>query len=428
MSRKTIYPMILVALVVVACGVFVAVVALNATPKPMRVAEPIGLDHPLDSDEFRQLQRVMLGGSAISGNRIELLKNGEEIYPAMLTAIAEAERSITLETYEYWGEEIAGAFADALANAAERGVRVHAIFDFLGSTRAGADKFERMEEAGVEVVRWRRPSWYQLARFNHRTHRKLLVTDGRVAFTGGANIADAWKGHPDTGGYRDNHFRITGPAVAHLQGSFMDNWLKATSRVLPGEHYFPLLTPVGDLDIKVIDSSPREGTHRIRLMMLLAFAAAQDHIRIATPYFYPDNMVMDALLHARDRGVEVSLLLAGEDDDTSLVRQASMNRWGRLLEAGVRIHEYKPTMYHAKLYIIDDLWVSVGSANLDNRSFRINDETNIIVMNREFAATMTEQFNLDLEETLAHDLETWKDRPRLRRLKGWLAMTFGPHL
>jgi len=428
MTRKTIILTTIVAVLAATATLVLVVLAINASPKPMRIAEPIDFSHTIDSDAFRQVQRVVLGSHAIPGNRIELFENGEEIYPAMLAAIEAAEKTVTFETYEYWGEEVGGDFAEALAAAAERGVRVHAIFDFIGSTQAGREKFERMEEAGVEVIRWREPSWYQMARFNHRTHRKLLIVDGNVGFTGGANIADAWKGSPETGGYRDNHYRIDGPAVAHLQGSFLENWLNATSRLLYTEDYFPELAPVGDLEIKVVNSSPREGTHRIRAMMLLAFAAAGDHIRIATPYFYPDNMVLDALLDARERGVEVTLMLAGEELDKGWVRQASMNRWGKLLEAGVKIHEYEPSMYHAKLYIVDDLWVSVGSANLDNRSFRINDETNIVVMDRDFATMMVDQFERDLEDSVAYDLDTWKDRPRLRRLKGWLTMTFGPHL
>ncbi len=428
MTRKTIILTTIVAVLAATATLVLVVLAINASPKPMRIAEPIDFSHTIDSDAFRQVQRVVLGSHAIPGNRIELFENGEEIYPAMLAAIEAAEKTVTFETYEYWGEEVGGDFAEALAAAAERGVRVHAIFDFIGSTQAGREKFERMEEAGVEVIRWREPSWYQMARFNHRTHRKLLIVDGNVGFTGGANIADAWKGSPETGGYRDNHYRIDGPAVAHLQGSFLENWLNATSRLLYTEDYFPELAPVGDLEIKVVNSSPREGTHRIRAMMLLAFAAAGDHIRIATPYFYPDNMVLDALLDARERGVEVTLMLAGEELDKGWVHQASMNRWGKLLEAGVKIHEYEPSMYHAKLYIVDDLWVSVGSANLDNRSFRINDETNIVVMDRDFATMMVDQFERDLEDSVAYDLDTWKDRPRLRRLKGWLTMTFGPHL
>lgn len=315
MTRKT--RILLVSVAVLTLIVTAAGTALlaNAIPKPMRVAESISVDPGLDTESFRNFESLLLNSPATSGNRIELLENGEEIFPAMLEAIDNAEVSVTFETFEYWGEEIGGAFADALARAAGRGVAVHAVFDYIGSTGADTEHFDRMIEAGVEKVRWRKPSWYQLARFNHRTHRKLLVVDGRLGFTGGANIADAWAGNPASGGYRDNHYRLEGPVVGQLQAAFLKNWLNATNRLLVGDAYFPDLEPAGTTNMRVVNSSPREGTHRIRLMLLLAFAAAENHIRIATPYFYPDDMVMESLLAARNRGVEMDLLLAGEKLD-----------------------------------------------------------------------------------------------------------------
>lgn len=400
----------------------------NAVPTPMRVAEPISSIPAVDTEAFRHLQSVVLGSAATPGNRIEILENGDAIYEAKLTAIEQATESITFEVFEFWGEEVAGDFAEALAKAAERGVAVHAIFDYLGSVRASREKFRRMEDAGVEVVRWREPSWYQLSRFNHRTHRKLLIVDGIIGFTGGANVADPWQGTPESGGYRDNHYRFEGPVVAHLQNSFMLNWLNARNQLLYASSYFPELEARGELGAKVVDSSPREGTHRIRLMLLLAVAGARDSIRLATPYFYPDDMILDALVEARERGVSVDLLLPTAGHYSTLVREASRNRWGPLLEAGVNIHEYQPTKYHAKLYLVDDYWVAIGSSNLDNRSFRLNDETNAIIMDRDLAATLTAQFERDLEQAQRYDLEAWHDRPLARRLVGWLAMSIGWHL
>ncbi|WP_445000602.1 phospholipase D-like domain-containing protein [Halomonas mongoliensis] len=401
---------------------------LNAVPVPKRVAEPVGEFPAIDSDEFRHLQSALLGSAATPGNRVDILENGEEIYAAKLEAIAQATESITFETFEFWGEEVGGAFAQALADAAERGVAVHAIFDYVGSVQADRDKYRQMEEAGVEVVRWREPSWYQLSRFNSRTHRKLLVVDGSLGFTGGANVGDAWQGNPESGGYRDNHYRFEGPVVAQLQNAFLLNWLNATGQLLVTTRYFPVLEAQGELDAKVINSSPREGTHRIRMMLLLAMAGARDHIRLATPYFYPDEMIMEALLEARERGVEVDLLLPAEVHYSTAFREASRNRWGPLLESGVRIHEYQPTKYHAKLYLVDDKWVSIGSANLDNRSFRLNDETNVILMNHDLAATLTAQFDRDLEQARAYELDAWEKRSLPRRLLGWLTMTIGWHL
>ncbi|WP_290796901.1 phospholipase D-like domain-containing protein, partial [Halomonas sp.] len=202
----------------------------------------------------------------------------------------------------------------------------------------------------------------------------------------------------------------------------------ARNQLLYSTKYLPELEERGELGAKVVDSSPRQGSQRIRLALLLAMAGSRDSIRLATPYFYPDEMIMDALIDARDRGVSVDLLLPAEGHYSTLVREASMNRWGRLLEAGVNIHEYQPSKYHAKLYIIDDYWVSIGSSNLDNRSFRLNDETNVIFMDRDLAATLTAQYERDLEQTKTYDLEIWNKRPLSRRLLGRLAMSIGWHL
>ncbi|TVP61206.1 MAG: cardiolipin synthase B, partial [Halomonadaceae bacterium] len=392
------------------------VVLSNAVPAPMRVSETLTDVPGVETEEFRHLQSVLLSSTATSGNRIELLENGEEIFAAKLKAINQARRSITFETFEFWGEDIGGAFADALADAAERGVAVHGTFDYLGSVMASGEKFKKMQKAGVDVVRWREPSWYQLSRFNNRTHRKLLIVDGKIGFTGGANTADPWQGHPDNGGYRENHYRFEGPVVAQLQNAFMQNWLIAKGQLLHSEAYFPLLQEQGEFAAKVVNSSPQEGTHRTRLMMLLAIAGSRDSLRLASPYFYPDDMIMAALLNARERGVSVDLMLPAEGHYSMAVREASMNRWGKLLEAGVQIHEYQPAKYHAKLYIVDEYWVSIGSSNLDNRSFRLNDETNVIIMNHDQAATLTTQYTQDLEQSKTFDLQTCENRPLMGRL------------
>ncbi|WP_416139856.1 phospholipase D-like domain-containing protein [Halomonas sp. HK25] len=422
-----------IGLIAVAAGAVLATLVAfliysNAVPAPMRVTEPISSIPAVDTEAFRHLQSVVLGSAATPGNRIDILENGEQIFEAKLTAIEQATQSITFETFEFWGEGIAVDFAEALANAAQRGVAVHAIIDYVGSVKANRETFRRMEDAGVDVVRWRQPSWYQLSRFNHRTHRKLLIVDGTIGFIGGANVADPWQGNPESGGYRDSHYRFEGPVVAHLQNSFMLNWIEARNQLLYSTTYLPELEAQGELGAKVVDSSPREGTQRIRLMLLLAVSGSRDSIRLATPYFYPDDLIMDALIDARERGVSVDLLLPTEGHYSTLVREASMNRWGKLLEAGVRIHEYQPSKYHGKLYIVDDYWIAIGSSNLDNRSFRLNDETNIVIMDRDLAATLRSMYERDLEQAKRYDLEAWQDRPLSKRLVGWLAMSIGWHL
>lgn len=417
-----------VVIATAAAGLLVAVLTFNALPKPQLVEEVITLDHGVDDPRFRRVADVIFGQPYLEGNAIDVLENGAQIFPAKLAAIDAAEETVTLETYEYWGETIAGAFADALAAAAERGIRVHVILDYIGSTGADRSKFERMESAGVELVRWRQPSWYQLSRFNHRTHRKLLVVDGRTGFTGGANIGDDWDGTPADGAHRENHYRLRGPVVAQLQASFMKNWLRARGDLLLDEGYFPPLEQAGTLPAQVVNSFPREGHHQMRELFLYAFGAARESIRIGTAYFYPDQTILDALADAAGRGVEVDILVPGESMDKGFVRHASMNRWGPMLEAGVRVHEYEPAMYHKKLLVIDDRWVSIGSTNMDNRSFRINDETNVNVLDSSLAASLVAQMQRDLEDARRYDLERWQQRPWHHRLYGWVTMTIGAHL
>lgn len=402
------------------------VIFFNAQPKPMRVKEPIQLDYGVTDPQFKHTMNALFG-KAVRGNSIEVLVNGEAIYESMLNAVASAEHTITFETYEFWGEKAAGAMAKALAAAAERGVRVYATLDYLGSVQASSGKFDLMEDAGVSLRRWREPSWYQLARFNHRTHRKLLVVDGRVGFIGGANIADNWLGGIENGAYRDNHFRMEGPVVAKLQASFQENWLNATGELLVGQLYLPLLEETGGLTMQVVSSSPREGQHRMRQMFLYAFAAAEERIRISSAYFYPDLMVLEALEDAAKRGVNVEILVPGEEIDKGFFRHASVSRWQDILKAGVRIYEYQPAMLHAKLLIVDDHFTSIGSSNLDNRSFRINDETNVNVFDSEFAAEMNHVLDKDLANARRYDLEDWEDRPWNKRLVGRILTIAGPH-
>ncbi|WP_024325804.1 phosphatidylserine/phosphatidylglycerophosphate/cardiolipin synthase family protein [Thioalkalivibrio sp. AKL19] len=421
--RYVLLPMVLIALIF-ALG---NVVLFNALPKPDRLKEPLVLEYGTSSEQFRRDMGLLLQQPVVSGNRIDLLQDGEAIYAAKLEAIANAEHSVTFEVYEYGGEQ-AVIFAEALAHAAERGVRVHALLDFLGSRNADPEAFERMEEAGVELVRWREPSWYQLSRFNHRTHRKLLVVDGHTGFIGGANVADPWVDRDDREGYRDNHFRIQGPVVGNLQAVFLETWLDATGRMPTGEAYFPALTERGDRDAQVVNSAPREGRHRVRLMFLHAIAAAEEHITIGTAYFYPDPRFLDALMEAADRGVHIRVLTPGDSMNFGFFRHASVNRWRPMLESGVELYEYRPRMYHSKLMAVDDRWASVGSANLHNRSFRLNDEANLSIWNEDFAREIRELIESDKADAERLTIEDWENRPLRRRLAGWITQLIGPYL
>ncbi|MCC5805334.1 MAG: phosphatidylserine/phosphatidylglycerophosphate/cardiolipin synthase family protein [Opitutales bacterium] len=424
--KKYRLPLITVVLTVIAT-LGASIFYFNARPVSKRVTVHIESVPPVSDPGFRRTLEALMGGPVVSGNRIDWLKDGKAIYEAKLDAIASATESVTFEVYEYWGD-IAGRFAEAFAERAEAGVPVHVILDYVGSIGADSAFFEKMEDAGVELVRWREPSWYRSSRFNHRTHRKLLIVDGRVGFTGGANVADAWLGEEAGQYYRENHYRFEGPIVNQLQAAFMDNWLFATGKLLLGDRYFPALEDAGDLDLQVVISSPREGHKRIRTLLFLAFAAAQENIRIQTAFFYPDYMLEDALLKAAERGVSVDILAPGPDIAEPWVRFASRNRWGNLLRGHIRIHEYTKSPLHAKTFIIDDQWVSIGSANFHNRSFRLNDEANVNIFDPDFARKMIDMFDDDLDDATAYDLARWKERPWTEWLRGVIGNLIGPHL
>jgi cardiolipin synthase len=276
---------------------------------------------------------------------------------------------------------------------------------------------EEMKDAGVDVRQYRPLHWYTLSRLNNRTHRKLLVVDGKVAFTGGVGIADPWMGDArDPDHWRDMHFRFEGPVVAQVQAAFNDNWIKTTGKVLNGPGYFPPLASAGGMDAHLFISSPAGGSESMHLMYLLTIAAATRSIDLEAAYFVPDQLITQALLAARHRGVRIRVILQGEYTDADAVRLASRASWGPLLLAGVEIHEYQPTMLHNKLLVVDGEMVSVGSTNFDIRSFRLNDEASLNVYDRTFAARMTEVFEQDLAQSRRYTYGMWTRRPLREKL------------
>jgi cardiolipin synthase len=282
-----------------------------------------------------------------------------------------------------------------------------------------------MIEAGIEVERYRPLRWYSLSKMNSRTHRKILVIDGRLGFIGGVGIADQWTGNAQSPAHwRDSHFQVEGPVVAHLQAAFADNWMKTRAGVFNHADYFPDLPSRGDSIAQVFKSSPREGGDSARLMFLLSISAARQRILIANSYFVPDRRTVDALLEARARGVHVQVIVPGKHIDTKTTRRASRSLWGALLEAGVEIYEYQPTMYHCKLMVVDDRWVSVGSTNFDNRSFRLNDEANLNACDPTLAREQVLAFESDKRLSHRVTLDEWRRRPwrdkAIERLAGLL--------
>ena len=396
----------------------------NLTTPDQPVEHPIAHRYDTHDPRFRRAMSHLLGPPIVPGNRVTTLLNGDQSFPAMLEAIRSARHSITLEAYIFWPGTVGTTFAAALAERARAGVATHLILDGLGSQKLGDELIEGMRRAGVQVVTFRPVRWYTLDRVNHRTHRKLLVVDGRVGFTGGLGIADLYQGHAqDKDHWRDGQFRVEGPVVGQLQAAFLDNWIETGGALLDGTDYFPPLDSAGSAWAQAVHSSPGGGTENLRLMYLLAIASAGRTIRIANPYFVPNTLAVEMLVAARRRGVEVEILVPGPITDAGLVRRASRRKWGPLLEAGVRIYEYQPTMYHNKLMVVDDYWVSVGSTNFDNRSFRLNDEANLNVLDGAFAREQAEVFAQDRARSREVTLEAWRGRPiteRLEEMVAWL--------
>jgi cardiolipin synthase len=408
----------LLGMLATAAGVLVI---LNASLGNKQVDAPLRHVLPAAHPAFARSVAGALSSPLVGGNRVTTLVNGKEIFPEMLASIRSADRSITFETYIYWSGEVGRQFAAALAERAQHGVAVHVMLDWIGGRIEGA-LLDHMRSMGVQVRRYNPPRWYSLHRLNNRTHRKLMVVDGQTGFIGGAGIADEWSG--DGGApshWRDTHYRVEGPVVAQLQSAFTDNWLQATGEVLQGEAYFPALEHAGDARSQVFTSSPGGGAESMQLMTLLLMTAATRSIDIATPYFVPDEVAIETIVQARRRGVRVRILMPGETIDLAIVRRASRAAWGPLLAAGVELYEYQPTMLHWKLLVVDRLWTSVGSANFDDRSFAINDEANMNLLDSSFARQQVEVFERDLRSSVRVDLDTWASRPAREKALDWAA-------
>lgn len=385
------------------------------------VVSPYGIDDP----QFPRSIGALLGPPLLAGNTVTELLNGDAIFPAMLTAIEGARETITLETFIYWSGDIGQKFADALSARARAGVRVLILLDWAGSVPMEQALIDQLQAAGCIVLRYHAPRWYHLAHFNNRTHRKVLVIDGRTGFTGGVGIGDSWTGDAgDPEHWRDTHFKVEGPVVAQMQAVFMVNWIKARSIVEHTRDFFPPLAPVGDQRAQMFHSSADEGSENIRLMYLLTIAAARRSLLLEQAYFVPDDLITAALVDARRRGVRIEVILPGDKNDNAQVRAASRARWGPLLKAGVKIYEYQPTNLHAKIMVADGLWSSVGSTNFDNRSFRLNDEANLNVYDAAFAAQMTRTLEADKAASLEIIPLDWQDRAPWVKASDWFWSLF----
>ena len=382
---------------------------------PREVPPRVGLDHEfcVDDEEFLTTMAGATGVPFFEGNRIELLNNGDSFYPAMLDAIEEAEYSVTVEAYIYWAGEIGLRFAHALAAKRQSGVAVKILLDAVGSSTIGDEILEILEKGKCQLAWYNPVRLYNLGRFNNRTHRKSLIVDGRLAFTGGAGIADHWMGQAqDTDHWRDIQILIEGPGVVPLQTGFAHNWLQATGELITGFEFYPAVEkPAGVLRVQTILSSPETGASTARTFYYLSIAAARRTIYIANPYFIPDQGAIDLLLAARKRGVDVRIMVAGIHNDNWLARQNSIRLYGPMLKAGVHILEYNHTMLHQKTMVVDGVWSTVGTTNFDSRSFAHNEENNVCVCDRELSRQLEEIFMADVKGCDAITLERWRKRP-----------------
>jgi cardiolipin synthase len=371
------------------------------------------------SPDFVRAAEALTGAPISEGNEVELLINGDAIFPAFLETIRSAEKTLCLETYAYWRGDIAGDVAAAISERAREGVECKVLLDALGAVKMKRSLVREMEDAGVEVRLFRPPKPYTLNRLANRTHRRILVADGRVGMTGGVGIAAEWTGDAeDPEHWRDTHVRIAGPVVRGLQGAFAEHWLEATGEVLAGEGYLPHLDPVVDQGgrMQLVRSKAGTGDTNAEALYYLAIASAAESLDLTAAYFVPRPAFIDALASATERGVRVRILVPGSHVDKRLVRTAGRASYAQLVDAEVEIREFQPTMLHAKSMVIDGAWSTVGSINFDNRSFQLHDEATLCVWSEEFANLLTTTFERDLERSQRIDPDRWRTRSPGRRL------------
>jgi cardiolipin synthase A/B len=369
--------------------------------------------------DFVTALTIASGTEAVDGNRVVLLENGVRAFPAMLDAIRGAQRSVHFETFIFHDGEIGREFVAALAERARAGVEVRLLLDAIGSASFGDANRRKLEAAGAKVFFFQPIRLNMLRRVHLRTHRKVLIVDGVRGFTGGICIDDAWQGDADRRDrWRETELEVEGPVVRHMQIAFAKAWLEATGELLADRDLYPRFAPTTEgVSAQLIDSTPDHLTNPARLNVLIAAAAARQSLDITNSYFVPDRPTREALVRAARRGVRLRLLLPGKLTDAGPVRHAGRVYYARLLAAGVEIWEYLPARLHAKTMVVDGKWSTIGSVNLDRRSFAWNYESNLNVFDEPFAAEMTAMFERDLARSRHLDLESWRRRPLKDRLR-----------
>jgi cardiolipin synthase len=369
--------------------------------------------------DFSHLVEVLTVAPVRQGNRVTVLRNGREIFPAMLEAIQHAKETVNFATFVYWTGSIAPRFAQALGERAAAGVEVNVLLDAVGAAKMDRGLVDQLKRAGATVAWFRPPKWYTIHKLNNRTHRKILVLDGKVGFTGGVGIAEEWTGNcEDADHWRDTHVRVEGPVVRDLLSGFVDNWAEATGCILSGRQHLPDVDGFGDgIQGQVTRSTAQKGSTDAEQLFYAAIACARERIWLTTAYFAPRRAFVDALCDAVRRGVDVRVLTNGPHTDREVVRQAGRRCYQQLLARGGRIFEYQRTMLHAKVLLVDSHWVTVGSVNFDNRSFALNDELNISFRDPGVVAELEKHFLADLEDARELHLAAWRARPLAMRAR-----------
>jgi len=402
-------------LCVVALVAVYTTLAVNAEAKRQDdvVSVPVIATAP---DAFMRTLAAVAGPSVCAGNEVRLYQNGDEIFPPMLDAIAQARDSVHFSTYVYYAGRVPDQFASAFEAAARRGVTVRVVLDRNGAKKISPQRILDMRRAGCDV-RWFRPmQWYDWKKYNRRTHRRLLVVDGEIGFTGGVGIADEWSGRGDgPTHWRDSHVRILGPVVHDLQAAFADNWNEATGQLLLGAQYFPALEPRGDTPVCIVESNPTNATSAAQRSIAALVAGASRSLSITNAYFVPTPPFVRALCAARARGVDVKIVVPGPFHNKPSVRRASRHTWNDLLEGGVELSEHQRTMVHAKVLVADDEITMVGSINFDPRSFALNAECAAVMLDRGLAASATAAFRTDLSNARRVTLDDVRARSLITR-------------
>ena len=406
----------------IALGVaFALAVAISLLNRPPAVRYVLPHSFGVRNATFLPSAQALGGPTMVGGNAVTVLENGVEIFPAMLSTILAAEKSVHMEAYIFWSDSVGRQFRDALAATARRGVEVRVLLDGVGSPKhlEPAD-VAAMRDAGCRIEFFRPIRPWMLDVINRRSHRRILVVDGKVGFTGGVGFADVWAGDADSPEHwRDTQVRIEGPVVASMQSAFQDNWSEVTGELLVGEKYFPPLSSRGSVRAATIASSPGLSSSAVQVLYSVAISAAEERIAITNSYFVPNDESVALLVAAARRGVDVRILVPGEINDVPVTKAGGRAKFGDLLRAGAKIYEYEPTMMHAKTMVVDRTFATVGSTNFDNRSFRYNDELDLAVYDEGVAGRLESMFTEDVARSRPYTYEQWTSRTLFKRLTEW---------